>query len=172
MKTPLDSKMLKRFVKAALEKLDGDWVILGGTLLPALGLDYRQTVDIDFAPVHAGTNATSIKVMEIAESLGLPVETINASAEFFLKKIKKFQKRLVPLFESKRCRIFRPALGLYLELKLKRASDSDISDCRELIRYVRKQKLAVELSDAKNVLQKILKGQNRQGELASLLFEF
>lgn len=162
MKT-LDSKILKKFISAALERLDGDWVILGGTLLPALGIDCRQTVDIDFAPVHAGSNATSIKVMEIAEGLGLPVETINASAEFFLKKIKSFKTRLVPLFESKRCRIFRPTLDLYLELKLNRGSESDFSDSSELIRYAKKQELADELSAAKKRLQKLLNHRSSSG---------
>lgn len=171
MKTLLNAKVLKKFIDAALEKLDGDWVILGGTLLPALGIDYRQTVDIDFSPVHASTNATSIKVMEIAERLGLPVETINASAEFFLKKTTNFKNRLVLLFESKRCRIFRPTLDLYLELKLRRASDSDLSDCRELIGYVKRREHVPELFDARQAAQKILKGHVRRDELRALFSE-
>lgn len=171
MKTPLSAKVLKRFIEIALEKLEGDWVILGGTLPPALGIDYRQTVDIDFAPVHASTNATSIKVMEIAEGLGLPVETINASAEFFLKKAARFKSRLVPLFESKRCRIFRPTLDLYIELKLNRGSESDFSDCGTLIDYAKEQTLFDELSAAKKRLQKMMGKSRRSGELRDLLLK-
>ena len=45
--TPLNPKLLKKLLDAAVEKLDGEWILLGGTLLPALGIESRPTVDVD-----------------------------------------------------------------------------------------------------------------------------
>lgn len=43
----LDTKLLKEFLKRAGERLHGDWLLVGGTLLPAVGIDSRSTTDID-----------------------------------------------------------------------------------------------------------------------------
>lgn len=43
----LDQKLLERMIRLAGDRLQGRWVLLGGTLLPLLGVDYRVTTDID-----------------------------------------------------------------------------------------------------------------------------
>ena len=47
MNTPLNSTLLTEFLKRAGERLYGEWLLVGGTLLPAVGIDVRATVDID-----------------------------------------------------------------------------------------------------------------------------
>ena len=49
---PIDVKILKKFLKIAGIELSGEWVLMGGTVLPLLGVDYRTTVDIDFVSVY------------------------------------------------------------------------------------------------------------------------
>lgn len=46
MKT-LDSKLVKYLLQRAEKSISGEWILVGGSLLPALGLDYRSTLDID-----------------------------------------------------------------------------------------------------------------------------
>ncbi|MCM0607108.1 MAG: hypothetical protein KA715_13545 [Xanthomonadaceae bacterium] len=153
MKT-LNAKLLEQFLNLVIKKLEGEWVLLGGTLIPALGIEYRQTVDIDFVPAGEMTNKTSLELMGLAEKLGIAVESINASAGFFLKKIPDFSERLVSLKKSKSCTIYRPTLDLYLELKLNRASPTDLTDCIQLIQYCKKMKLAEELKSGSKFLEK------------------
>ena len=78
----LDHKVMKKFLKLAGARLSGDWVLLGGTLLPALGVDHRVTIDIDLAHKDQDGSQT-LELMQIAEDLGLPVETINQAGAFF-----------------------------------------------------------------------------------------
>lgn len=149
----LNSKLLEQFLKLVLKELNGEWVLLGGTLLPALGIDYRQTVDIDFAPVGEMSNRASLELMGLAEKLGIAVESINAAAGFFLRKIPDYSERLIVLKKSKNCTIYRPSLALYLELKLNRASPTDLTDCEQMILYCMKSKLADEIKNAKKYLE-------------------
>lgn len=70
--------------------------------------------------------------MEIAESLKLPVESINQAGAFFLSKLGKpaeLKKHLVLFDQSKNCKIFRPDFYLFIQLKIARLSPSDLEDC-------------------------------------------
>ncbi|MGK5087623.1 hypothetical protein WDW86_08700 [Bdellovibrionota bacterium FG-2] len=129
----LDEKLLKRFLKLASGRLSGEWVLLGGTVLPYLGHSYRTTTDIDFVPVEAMTNDQSLKIMTICEELGLPIETVNGAAAFFLQKIPDFKNHLV-LIQQGQAKIYRPSVMLFLQLKLSRLSESDFRDCLEMLK--------------------------------------
>ena len=82
----LDSKLLRSFLKEATSKLKGEWILIGGTLLPAVGLDVRSTVDIDIVNLDPDSDQ-ALKLMELAEQLGLGVETINQAAAFYVHKL-------------------------------------------------------------------------------------
>src|SRR5438552_100562 len=124
----LNSKLLSDFLKLAGIKLKGRWLLVGGTLLPAVGLEIRSTVDIDLIGISDKEAAQSLELMALAESLGLPVETINQAAAFFLKKIGFQEADLLPLHKGKNATIFRPSIELYLRLKIPRLSASDLLD--------------------------------------------
>jgi hypothetical protein len=47
----LDQKALKKFISLAGDRLKGEWVLIGGTLLHALEEDYRSTTDIDLVGI-------------------------------------------------------------------------------------------------------------------------
>ena len=132
----INSKLMEKFIAKVLAKLEGEWVILGGTVLILLGIDERVTMDIDMISINNKTsNTQSIKLMEIAESLGLPVEAINQAGEYFLSKVDGYQDHLVLYAESKKCKIYRPDAFLFLKLKLARASETDLSDCMAFLKH-------------------------------------
>jgi hypothetical protein len=136
----INSKLMKKFVAKVLTNLEGEWVIIGGTVLSLLGIDERVTMDIDMIAINnKHTNSQSIKLMEIADSLGLPVEAINQAGEYFLSKVDGFQDHLILFAESKKCKIYRPDAYLFLKLKLARSSETDISDCITFLRHNKKE---------------------------------
>lgn len=146
----LDSKLMRSFLKSAGDSLKGEWLLLGGTLLPAVGLNIRSTVDIDLIGLGATEAAQGLELMEVAESLGLSVETVNQAAAYFLKKVGYSRKDLLLLHKGKSAIIYRPSVELYWRLKVARLSESDFSDCQHYYQYSRDQK---ETINAKNLRQ-------------------
>jgi hypothetical protein len=126
--------ILRRFLKKALNTLKGDWVILGGNVLPLLGSSVRPTSDIDLVPLGDASMAEQLQVMEICESLGLPPETANSAAGLFLKRVPGHEKKLVVVEEREGTRIMRPNAALFLRLKSARLTESDLADCIEMLR--------------------------------------
>ena len=71
----MKTKVLKKLVNKALRSLKGDWVLIGGTVLPLVGIEYRVTVDIDMIAFEDQGNDSMLSLMEPAESLDLPATT-------------------------------------------------------------------------------------------------
>jgi len=136
MKT-ITHEILQKFFQVAAKSLTGDWVILGGSVLPGLGHTVRPTVDIDLAGKNFAGGSKQLELMQIAEAVGLPVESINTAAEFFLRKIPNFEQDLVPLFSAENFKVYRPNVNLFLKLKIHRLSESDLADCLEFLVYAR-----------------------------------
>ncbi len=140
MKT-LDAKLLKKFLKLACDRLEGDWVLIGGTLLPILGMDLRVTTDIDLVALdQTASNEKTLAVMKLADELGLPIETINQAGLYFLEKIKNYRSSLVILKQGKRSTIYRPDVNLYLLLKIPRMTESDFHDCCAFLKFAKQNK--------------------------------
>lgn len=127
---PLTKQVLKKFLRRAPQSLQGEWVLLGGALLPALGVETRVTTDIDLVPLSevASNSKSTLALMDLALSLELSVEAVNSAAGYFLSKIKDHKKDLVLLSEAKDWRLYRPNFSLYLRLKAARLSESDLMD--------------------------------------------
>ncbi len=132
---PVNQRLLQRFLRLAGKKLTGDWVLIGGSVLPVLGITHRVTLDIDLAGPPKSGQQQMLVLMEIAESLGLPVEAINQAGAFFLRKIKGWQRSIVLLHQGESATFYRPDVSLYLQLKLERLSESDLEDCLALVAY-------------------------------------
>ena len=49
----IDAKLMHKFVVKALQILEGEWVVIGGTVLLILGIDGRVTTDIDVVSVRS-----------------------------------------------------------------------------------------------------------------------
>lgn len=134
----LPNRVYASFFKLSEKNLQGDWVVLGGALLHLLGRHVRTTTDIDLVPLLRDggktANAQLAQSFDLAESLQVPIESINSAALHFLKKIPRFEKELVLMHTWKTGRMFRPNLYLYFQLKLARLSESDELDCVEILK--------------------------------------
>jgi hypothetical protein len=134
MKT-LNADLLQKITEKVAEEISGDWIVIGGTVLPMLGIDYRVTVDVDIISFKIADNQSLLDLMRIAESLGLPVETINQAGGFFLNKIAGWQEKVILFHQGKKGRVYRPTLELFFQLKVARLSDSDLQDCIEYFKW-------------------------------------
>ena len=38
----INHKLMKKFMAHALKSLDGEWIIIGGTILPLMGIDHKD----------------------------------------------------------------------------------------------------------------------------------
>jgi hypothetical protein len=135
MKKSINSLLMNQFIRLAVDQLEGDWVIIGGTVLPLLGIDIRVTVDIDLVSLEIkNSNQQNLKLMQIAESLGMPIESVNQAGAYFLSKIPDAKDNLILFCESKKCKIYRPNVYLFLKLKVARLSESDLEDCCAMVK--------------------------------------
>ncbi len=110
------------------EKLRGDWLLVGGALLHVLNISDRVTLDLNLVPLDEITNTDQLNIMKVAESNNFPPETINFSAEYFVKKQKNWRKELVILFENENVRLYRPSKKLFRLLKEQRGTETDLMD--------------------------------------------
>ncbi|OFZ15982.1 MAG: hypothetical protein A2Z20_03190 [Bdellovibrionales bacterium RBG_16_40_8] len=108
---------------------------MGGALLPALGLEVRSTVDIDLVGCGKKEMGQTLEIMKIAEDLGLPIDTINQAATYFLNKVGYKKNDLILLYKGRKAKIYRPSLELYWKLKLNRLSETDAKDCYHYFNY-------------------------------------
>lgn len=111
-----------------MRQLQGDWVLLGGSLLAYLRLSDRQTFDIDLAPKGKVNNEITLQAIDIAAKKGLPPETINFAVEYFLKKQKGWENELIVIRKTKRGAFYRPSKKLFRKLKEARGTETDLKD--------------------------------------------
>lgn len=136
----IDSDLLRKFLRLAGKRLAGDWYLIGGTVLPCLfGGEHRITLDIDLFGAKPSQMAQTLRLMELAGELGLPVEAINQAGAFFLSRIKHTREDWVLLHRGPKAAIYRPSATLFLLLKLRRMTESDLADCLEMLRYAEKK---------------------------------
>lgn len=129
--TSLDQPTLRRFVELAGERLQGDWVIFGGCVVPLLGGTGHVTFDIDVAGPDDSELGQLNELYRIAVELGLPPEAVNQAGAFFLRAIPGWRDELETLHAGSGARICVPTATLYVLSKIERLSDSDLDDCLE-----------------------------------------
>jgi hypothetical protein len=141
--TEFDRDRIEQIVTAIANGLDGDWLLLGGALV-ALWLEPRRiTEDVDIIGL-AGAADERYRLLELADSLGLPIEAVNSAADFFVRRITGWRTELEVFRRGARATIYRPTATLFLLLKLNRLSARDLDDCRSLIDCVRHQGLPLD----------------------------
>lgn len=151
----MDKKILNKFIKLLGDKVSGNWILIGGSVLPWLEVSFRHTEDIDIVGPKSSTQEDSLCIMEIAQELGLPIEAINQAASFFFYRISNWEKNLMLIHKGSKASIFRPDATLYILLKLGRFNESDFEDCLNMLTFAKKQKESLE----KSRILKILKDQ-------------
>ncbi|WP_447970518.1 hypothetical protein [Nitrospira sp. M1] len=166
----ISKELLDRFFELASEKISGEWVLLGGSVLPYLGRPIRATVDIDLATTSLRAGEHQLELMEIAESLSLPVEAVNTAAEFFVRKIAGFENNLVRMYFKGDFSVYRPNVNLFIQLKLPRLSESDLEDSLEFLTFAGEIKEHIDVSLLEKLISKELqKGDHRMNRLENLL---
>jgi hypothetical protein len=151
--TVINTKISKKFLELAAKELKGDWVVMGGTVMVLMGVNERFTVDIDLAGPKTATQADTLKLMTIAEKIGLAPEAINQAGAFFLNRIPRWEDNLVPILQTKHFSLSRPNSFLFLQLKIARLSESDLGDCLNMLKIEpltpkQAQKLKTEINKA------------------------
>jgi hypothetical protein len=152
----LDAATLRRFVALAGARLSGDWVVIGGCVLPLLGLAHRVTMDIDVAgPDEAGMRQVLI-LAEIAEELGLPVSSINQAGSHFLRRVPGWAEHLVPIHRGKGATIHVPDATLYLLLKARRLTETDLLDCAKMLEHAAAHPAQLDAARVRDALHEAL----------------
>lgn len=130
----MDRARIESIVDAICERAAGEWLLVGGAMI-ALWLESRRTTqDLDLIGMQ-GTNAERRAIMEIAESLGLPIETMNGAADWYVHKIADWRTHVVEFRRGPKGTVFRPDATLFLLLKLQRLDERDLEDCRAIVAY-------------------------------------
>lgn len=134
----LARKQIHAFLELAKNRLEGKWLVIGGTVLPMMGYEVRPTMDIDFVCLEQdSSNEQQLQLMQVAEDLELPVETINSAGAFFVKKLGDISGHVVELAKGKAATIYRPDAWLFFKLKLSRLSENDLADCLAFAEHCR-----------------------------------
>jgi hypothetical protein len=161
--TILDQKTLRRFMELAGDRLSGDWVIIGGCVLHILGIGQRTTFDIDVAgPKEAGMDQ-AVTLMEIAEEMGLPVESINQAGAFFLQRIEAWEEQVVAIHRGETATFHVPSATLFLLLKLGRLTEADLSDCLRIIEHARERDEPIDSERVAESARRVLDGAVSEG---------
>ncbi len=129
-----DRTRIESFVALALQRLHGEWILIGGGAAAAWFSPHRTTEDIDMIGLGE-TGTERIALMELAVEAGLPIEAVNSAADFFLRRIPGWRDELVVLAESAQATVYRPSATLFLLLKLGRLSATDLEDCVALLAH-------------------------------------
>lgn len=147
----MDRQRIDAVVQAVADRLDGEWLLVGGSLV-ALWIDARRTTeDVDLVPVRGAKDAR-MELLGLAADLGLPVEALNSAADFFVERIPNWTQEIAILRPGRRGTVYRPSPTLFLLLKIRRLSEEDLADCLALLEKASKESLPL---DAARVLREI-----------------
>ncbi len=129
----LDRTRIERFLARAADALQGDWLLVGGAAAAMWFSPGRMTEDIDLIGSE-GTNAERLRLMEVADAEGLPVEVVNSAADYFIRRDPAWNREMVLLREGS-ARIFRPTATMFLLFKIGRLGETDLDDCLALLAW-------------------------------------
>lgn len=164
----LDRDTLRRFVELAGDRLAGDWVVLGGCVLHLLGIGRRTTLGIDVAgPLDAGMDQALV-LMEIAEELGLPVESVNTAGAYFLRRIDSWERLRVPVHRGATATLHVPNATLFLLLKIGRLTEADLADCLHVLDHARERREAIDGDRVAEAANRVLSGATSPGHRARI----
>ena len=143
----MDAERIRAIVHEIGERLEGDWLLIGGGLV-ALWIEPGRTTEDLHVVGMAGCEDPRFALLQFADDLGLPVETLNSAADFFVDRIKGWEQDVELLHRGSVGRVFRPSATLFLLLKLGRLSAQDLSDCLLLLQKVQAESLPVDRARA------------------------
>lgn len=127
-----DQVRIQSFLELAGERLEGEWLLVGGAAAAAWFAPGRTTEDIDLIGL-GGTQDERYALMNLAVEAALPIEAVNSAAGFFVRRIVDWRDHIVVLHRGARATIFRPDATLFVLLKINRLSEVDLGDCLALL---------------------------------------
>ena len=139
----LDRARIESIVEAVADRLDGDWLLVGGALVALWIEPGRTTEDVDLVGVRP-TPGARLGLLQLADDLGLPVETLNTAADFFVERIPGWREEIEVLRRGARGTVHRPTPTLFLLLKIGRLSERDLDDCEALLAKAAAESLLVD----------------------------
>jgi hypothetical protein len=129
-----DRTRIQALLQSAGDRLEGDWLLIGGAAAAAWFSPSRTTEDIDLISL-AGTQEARLALMQLAADSSIPIEAVNSAADFFVRRIDGWRDHLVELMRGSHAVIYRPSATLFLLLKLERLSETDLGDCLTMIAH-------------------------------------
>lgn len=148
----LDAETIRELVQATADELTGDWLLLGGSLV-ALWLDGRRTTeDVDLVGM-TDRGEQRFRLLEFFGQRGLPVETVNSAADYFVYRHSDWREQVELLLKGTASNIYRPSPTLFLLLKLGRLSEQDLEDCRILLHHCRREEITLDLDRLRQGLE-------------------
>ena len=130
-----DRSRIVALLELAGERLDGEWLLIGGGAAAAWFAPGRTTEDLDLIGL-GGTQAERFALMELAATAGIPIEAVNSAADFFVRRIEGWRDLMLELHRGPRATIYRPTATLFLLLKIGRLTAVDLDDCLALLKHV------------------------------------
>lgn len=134
---------MRSLVEQIGQRLDGEWLLIGGAAAADWFAPARTTEDIDLIGL-GGTQAERFALMQFAADVGLPIEAVNSAADFFVRRVDGWRDQLVILHRGPRATVFRPSSTLFVLLKIARLSQTDLEDCLGLIAHCKTSDEAIE----------------------------
>ena len=150
----LDRARITEITQAIADRIEGDWLLVGGALAALWFEPRRTTEDVDIIPM-GDPKRSRTALFELAAELGLPIEAMNSAADFFVERVTGWRDETELLLEGRLGRIFRPSPTLFLILKMGRLSEIDLTDCLELLRIVGEQHLQLDRDRALEALDRL-----------------
>ena len=89
------------------------------------------------------------------DMLGLPVETLNSAADFFVERIDGWRQEIEIFRKGSQGTIFRPTPTLFLLLKLGRLSEQDLDDCLALIELAHRTAMPLDRQRLSNAVDEL-----------------
>lgn len=123
-------KKLNLALNHLCQKVGGEWMLLGGSLIAYDVDSTRGTEDIDLVRIDAQSPAQKVELMQEMLKLGISVEQFNSSVDFYVNQIANWKEHKVLLSSGARGKIFRPSLSLFAILKLRRGTPLDLEDVK------------------------------------------
>ncbi|MBI4703232.1 MAG: hypothetical protein HY744_19115 [Deltaproteobacteria bacterium] len=122
----LDRNAIGAVVRAVADRLEGEWLLVGGAFVALCYRPERETEDMDIFALD-GAGAARLELLQLAADLGLPVESLNSAADFFVQRIAGWRSQTEPLTSGARGRVLRPPPPLFLLTKLARLSEQALA---------------------------------------------
>lgn len=127
----MQSANIEALLDEICQKIGGDWLLLGGSLVLLEYDGARATEDIDLVQIRASGKSevkAQDELFQAAFRLGMDPESVNSAARFFVGEFKGWEHEIRELRRGSAGCVYKPTLTLFVASKLSRATETDLRD--------------------------------------------